>query len=316
MKEVPPNSNYYTADVERNEKPKDPKDIVNDALTDYHDQIKEEGWKSLSKDDIRATEKEIKMKFSDKNLIPVLDTNDDSYIVYNTQNKSWFMFILKDKRAIKQNDDLGDFFEYALEAVIEPGEDENDDGEVDNKPVKPQKVQKPDKPNVFRRIQNKALDANVKFNRKVANGQRTAVDAKNAARASAKIPLNISDAIKKDLQKWEEANDDKHKEYIVKPGYRKKYFKAFKIAIMHYLAYAINPLLNIVLFMAQKMSASKDVRLRNELIRELDTEIKVVTEKIEDAKAAGDQNQKYKLMRIKEKLEAEKARVGLNSRVI
>ena len=65
-----------------------------------------------------------------------------------------------------------------------------------------------------------------------------------------------------------------------------------------------------------KFSKTKDERMRNELVRELQTEIKVCEEKIEDAKSKGDNKAKYQLMRTKEKLDAEMARVTTNSKVI
>lgn len=178
------------------------------------------------------------------------------------------------------------------------------------------KVEKPQKKNVFQRIQNKALDANVQFKKKVAEAKRKAVDARNAKKAVAKVPTNIIDSIKKRMDEWDEMDDNRRKEYIIKPGFRKKYFKALKLCILHYGAFAINPVLNVVLLICHNFSNTKDVRIRNELTRELKAEIKVTEEKIEDAKANGDNKQKYQLMRIKEKLEAELVRVGANSSYI
>ena len=178
------------------------------------------------------------------------------------------------------------------------------------------KVEKPQKKNVFQRIQNKALDANVQFKKKVAEAKRKAVDARNAKKAVAKVPTNIVDSIKKRMDEWDEMDDNRRKEYIIKPGFRKKYFKALKLCILHYGAFAINPVLNVVLLICHNFSNTKDVRIRNELTRELKAEIKVTEEKIEDAKANGDNKQKYQLMRIKEKLEAELVRVGANSSYI
>lgn len=179
-----------------------------------------------------------------------------------------------------------------------------------------EEIEEPEKRPFFQRVQNKALDANVKFKKKVAEGRRNAQDARNAGKAVAKIPTNVSDSIKKTVDEWDELDDNRRKEYIIKPGFRKKYFRALKLCIMHYGAFAINPILNIVLFICQKFSHDKDIRIRNEIIRELKAEIRVTEEKIEDAKSNGDNQQKYKLMRIKEKLDAELTRVTLNTKVI
>lgn len=178
------------------------------------------------------------------------------------------------------------------------------------------RIMPPEKKNIFQRIQNKALDMNVKFKKKVANSRRKSVDAKNAGKAVTKIPMNIADSVKKSVDEWDEMDDNRRKEYIIKPGFRKKYFRALRLCIMHYGAFAVNPVLNIVLAICQKASHTKNIRIRNELIRELKAEIKVTEEKIEDAKSNGDNKQKYKLMRIKEKLEAEVARVGSNSKFV
>jgi hypothetical protein len=179
-----------------------------------------------------------------------------------------------------------------------------------------EEIEKPQKRNIFQRIQNKALDANVQFKKKVAEGRRNAMDARNAGKAVAKIPTSVTDSIKKTVDEWDELDDNRRKEYIIKPGVRKKYFKALKICIMHYGAFAINPVLNIVLAICQRFSHTKDIRIRNELTRELKAEIKVTEEKIEDAKANGDNKQKYQLMRIRDKLEAELIRVGGNAKFI
>ena len=65
-----------------------------------------------------------------------------------------------------------------------------------------------------------------------------------------------------------------------------------------------------------KARSERNKRLRNELTAELETEIAVTEEKINDASANGDQRQKYELIRIKKKLEAEKVRVSTNSKYI
>lgn len=229
------------------------------------------------------------------------------------------------KKGNPTTESTDDFFEYGLSGnsfgleshIFESEDDDNDDEDEGttprNKREKYPEVEKPQKRNIFQRIQNKALDNDVKAKRKTANAQRMLVDVKNAGKAVAKVPLNAAALIKKNVRSWDEMDDDKRKEYIIKPGVRKKYFRALKLCILHYGAFAINPVLNIVLFICQKIGKSKDVRIRNELVRELKAEIKVTEEKIEDAKSNGDNPQKYKLIRIKEKLEAELTRVGVNS---
>ena len=64
------------------------------------------------------------------------------------------------------------------------------------------------------------------------------------------------------------------------------------------------------------LSNEKNKRVRNEFVAELDTEIKVCEEKINDANSQGDQQQKYQLMRLKDKLSIERERVIANSKYI
>ena len=183
--------------------------------------------------------------------------------------------------------------------------------------AKPIEVEKPQKRPFFQRIQNRALDANAKFHKHLSKLKRTSIDAKNAAKATGKIPSGINGMIKKQIDDWEEMDDDRRKEYIIKPGSRKKVFRALKIAIEHGIAFAINPLLNIVLLIAQKLSHEKDIRIRNELVRELQAEKTVVNAKIEDM--SGDpkmRNEKYRMMRIKDKLDAEIVRISANSNYV
>ena len=60
----------------------------------------------------------------------------------------------------------------------------------------------------------------------------------------------------------------------------------------------------------------KDRRIRNETIRELNTEIKICEEKINDANANNDTQEKYRLIRIKDQLDAEMVRVKTNSKYV
>ena len=74
--------------------------------------------------------------------------------------------------------------------------------------------------------------------------------------------------------------------------------------------------MNIVLFICQKLSSEKDSRIKNELATELESEIKICEEKIADANSKGDNDKKYKLMRIKDKLQNELTRVKTNSNYV
>ena len=174
------------------------------------------------------------------------------------------------------------------------------------------------KESLSRRIQNAGLDADVRAKKVAASARRGKQNWKNATKAIAKVPNNITKAIDDSIEEFDDADDERRKDYIAKPGYRKKIFRGLKLAILHGLAFKINPLINIILFIASKLSKEKDMRIRNELVRELKTEIKVCEQKIEDAKtdAANGNTSKqtvYKLMRMHDKLLQELERIETNS---
>ena len=128
--------------------------------------------------------------------------------------------------------------------------------------------------------------------------------------------MNVVNSIKSFMKKWDEADDERRKKYIIEPGFRKKAFRNLKLAIMYGATASVKITMLPVVFMARHFSKQKNIRIRNELARELDTEIKICDEKISDAAANGDQQQKYKLMRIKSSLEKEALRVKTNSKYI
>lgn len=175
---------------------------------------------------------------------------------------------------------------------------------------------KPDQGSLARRVQNKAIDTDIKAKKAAANAKKSAQQTRNTAKAITKVPREATDLVSKRIKEWDDLDDERRKKYMIKPGFRKKYWKALKIAIAHGLAFKISPILNIILLVAHYVSGKKDVRIRNELVQELDTEIKVLEQKIEDAKGNGDRQASYKLMRMKDKLLNERNRVAANSKFI
>ena len=174
------------------------------------------------------------------------------------------------------------------------------------------------KESLSRRIQNAGLDADVRAKKVAAGARQGKQNWRNATKAVAKVPNNITKAIDDSIEDFDDADDERRKAYIAKPGYRKKIFRALKLACAHLLAFKINPIINIILFIATKLGGEKDKRIRNELVQELKTEIKVCEQKIDDAKsdAANGNTSKqtvYKLMRMHDKLLQELERIETNS---
>jgi hypothetical protein len=160
------------------------------------------------------------------------------------------------------------------------------------------------------------MDAEAKQMKRMANLKQSVGEVKNAAKAVAALPANILNSIKSVAKQWDEADEDRRKKYMIEPGFRKRSLKNLKLAILYGGAAQANLALVPVIAIARHYSKDKDRRIRNELAHELDTEIKVTEEKISDASANGDQQQKYKLMRIKASLEKEAMRVKTNSKYV
>ena len=120
----------------------------------------------------------------------------------------------------------------------------------------------------------------------------------------------------KTLQVIEEKDVEKRKRFMVEPGYRKHAFRNFKLALLYGGAFSLDKALLPVTMVARHFSKQKDRRVRNELVSEIETDIKICEEKISDANGNGDNKEKYKLMRIKNKLERELLRVKTNSKYV
>lgn len=162
----------------------------------------------------------------------------------------------------------------------------------------------------------KTMEVEKKTRTAMGAAQNAGSKAKGAARAVVSIPSAVSDMLKSTINKWDDLDDAKRKEYILKPGFRKTYYRALKLAITHMAIFAINPLLNIVLYISTKLSEQKNIRITNEIISELNTEIAVCEDKMEEAGARGDLEAKNRIRRIKDKLHAELVRVQSNSKYI
>ena len=203
----------------------------------------------------------------------------------------------------------------SLGIIEEEAEEEKEDDEhygVDQS----KKAKAPKPKNLANKIQFKAMDAEAKQMKKMSTAKQKGQEIKNAVKAVSKLPENVIKDIKDQIHKSDEADSDRRKKYMVEPGFRKKAFRNLKLAMLYGAAAQIKLALVPVTAFCRHLSKEKDRRVRNELINELETEIKICEEKINDANSAGDNQEKYKLMRIKAKLEQEKLRVKTNSKYV
>ena len=166
---------------------------------------------------------------------------------------------------------------------------------------------------ISKKIQHKAMDIEAKQMKRKAKATEVKDNLKGAAVALSNIPKNFIDSTQAIVDKLDKMDDNRRKNFLIKPGFRKHMFKNLKLALLYGTAAHRKVSLIPVVMICRHFSKEKDKRIRNELERELETEIKVTDEKIADANSAGDQKEKYRLMRTKEQLSAELDRVKYNS---
>lgn len=172
------------------------------------------------------------------------------------------------------------------------------------------------KESALTKVQNKAMDMHKNSRKNAAKLRQAGSAVKNASTAVLKIPSGMLNKLKDTIQGFDQMDDDRRKAYMIKPGYRKKVLKNLRVAATYGLAWHVDKLLLPVVWFGRLLSKEKNKRIRNEFARELETEIKVTEAKIEDAVAAGDQKQRYQLIRIKDELERQKERVSTNGKYI
>ena len=184
---------------------------------------------------------------------------------------------------------------------------------------KPEPKRPPQKPGFFRRMQTKFQDDKMDRMRKQSDKMRKKMDRDLAFQAAAEKPKEVIDNAKQKTQDLDDWDDQRRKNYMARPGYRKKIFKNLKLAILYGGTVATNAALLPFVMLARHFSKKKDARIRNELISEIETDIKVCDEKINDAQrddSDAGRKKKYQLMRIRDELTRNLNRVKLNSKYI
>lgn len=210
-------------------------------------------------------------------------------------------YVTEEEDSVDTEDDVDD------KDIEEMDKEVNDTGK---------KPQAPKPKNLANKVQFNAMDKEAQQMKKTSIRKQKGQEVKNAVKAVAQIPKNVLLDIKRQIKAVDEVDDERRKNYMTEPGFRKKAFRNLKLAVLYGSAAKAKLALVPVVAVARHFSKQKDMRVRNELVRELQTEIKVCEEKISDANANGDQKEKYRLIRIKDQLDAEMVRVKTNSKYV
>jgi rhamnose utilization protein RhaD (predicted bifunctional aldolase and dehydrogenase) len=151
--------------------------------------------------------------------------------------------------------------------------------------------------------------------RSFANNARDRYENKQRSMAGIqKAKEHIEKAINYPIKKFLEQDKEARKKRVIQGGFRAQIWKWLSIAIKSGLVgFAVNPLAGAITAIGlATIDKSVDLKTKRQVLKELETEIKLCEEKIDDAKAEAQKQEKYKLMRIKAKLENEYERIKYN----
>lgn len=170
------------------------------------------------------------------------------------------------------------------------------------------------KPQSDHPVKDVLMDIDRKSTKVQQDVKRNVQNIANVGRAATK-PLNRTKMwIGNMVNQWKDKNENDLKEDLADPHSRNALFKAIKTCIeVGALAQAgllFNPIFG-ALFTVYKVSNNKNkMRIRNQMIGELKTEMEIIDEKIKDADNNHDNKAKYQLMRLKNELNKKLLRVG------
>jgi hypothetical protein len=141
--------------------------------------------------------------------------------------------------------------------------------------------------------------------------------AMGAVRALTNLPRNVINDITDTAKKIENWDTDRRINNISKPGYRKKWFKNLKLALLYGTGAQISASMLPITMICRHFSKVKDKRIRDDILVNLEAEINVITAKIGDLENTdADREKKYALMRSKAELQKQLVRIKANTATV
>ena len=193
--------------------------------------------------------------------------------------------------------------------------EKSDTENTDNgKPLKKLKAQSSG--NAVNKLQTTAQDIEAKQMKAFGKAKKAGRDVVNAGKAVTALPRNFMAELKNMVKIIDDKDEARRKKFLVEPGFRKKIFRNLKLAILYGSVAQTKLSLLPITWTLRHFSKERDQRIKNECIREIATNIKICDERINDANNSDNKEEKYRLMQVKSKLEAELERVKFNSRYV
>lgn len=147
--------------------------------------------------------------------------------------------------------------------------------------------------------------------RKVVNAIRKKGEAvKKVATKARKATEPINNAVNNLLDSIKKSDENERRNRIIEGSFRFKLLKIIRDGILIGGVALIHPAIAAIGIITRVALDSKaDAKARRKILNELKLELKMVDEKLEDAKSDNDRKKKYELMRIKSKLEKDIDRI-------
>lgn len=172
------------------------------------------------------------------------------------------------------------------------------------------------KPESDHPIKDTLMDIDKKTTVLQQKAKKKVQDVQNVGRAFMKPVNRTKQWLTNMVYNWKDADETNIKEKMADPHARNNLFSAIRKAITAGSLFKAGILLNpLFLFLSVTRGIGKnkrEFRIRNEMIGELKTELSIIDEKIKDADRVGDNQAKYKLMRLKNEINKKLLRVGGN----
>lgn len=143
-------------------------------------------------------------------------------------------------------------------------------------------------------------------------------DVKKVTHAVKGVPQPFTDMVNNTWNKIKAMDKEKRRTALITGGFKGKLLRlirlGIKLAISKGLFSALGPVYGSIAILVQFVLDGKlDYKVKRQILDELEMELKIVNEKLEDARGDNDKKAKYELMRLKSNLEREikKIRTGI-----
>lgn len=124
-----------------------------------------------------------------------------------------------------------------------------------------------------------------------------------AVKQGKELPKKFIGLVEGTFNKIKRLGKEQQVEMMVRGGLYRKFFNAIKYIITYGVVGYFSWVLAVILILVMMANRdATDMKIREEIIRELEGDLRIVREKISDANNEGDKKMKYELMRIEKSL--------------